>query len=89
MNHCSATIVVASLLAVIATSPCLAAESEFVQLFDGHSLAGWVQHGGEAKYTIEDDAIVGMSVANTTNSFLCTDMPRTACRIKVPRYGLG
>ena len=37
------------------------------------SLAGWTQHGGKAKYTVEDGAIVGRSVPNTQNSFLCTD----------------
>ena len=46
---------------------------DFKPLFDGKSLAGWTQHGGKAKYTIEDGAIVGRSVPNTQNSFLCTD----------------
>lgn len=50
-----------------------AEETGFVPMFDGHSLSGWKQHGGEARYTIEGDAIVGMSVANTSNSFLCTE----------------
>ena len=34
------------------------AEEGFVSLFDGKSLDGWVQHGGEAKYTIEGDEIL-------------------------------
>ena len=46
--------------------------AEFVPLFDGKSLDNWVQHGGEAKYTIEGDQIVGTSVPDTPNSFLCT-----------------
>jgi len=41
-------------------------------LFDGKTLNGWEQKGGKAKYTVEDGAIVGRSVPNTTNSFLCT-----------------
>jgi hypothetical protein len=41
-------------------------------LFDGESLDGWRQHSGEARYTVEDGAIVGTSVADTGNSFLCT-----------------
>lgn len=45
----------------------------FVPLFDGKSLNGWVQRGGKAKYTIEDGTIVGTSVPNTPNSFLCTE----------------
>jgi type 1 glutamine amidotransferase len=41
-------------------------------LFDGKTLNGWVQRGGKAKYEIEDGTIVGSSVPNTPNSFLCT-----------------
>ncbi len=48
------------------------AEDGFASLFDGKTLDGWVQHGGVAKYTIEGDVIVGTSVPNTSNSFLCT-----------------
>jgi hypothetical protein len=44
-----------------------------VLLFDGNSLAGWTQRGGKAKYRVEDGCIVGTSVPNTPNSFLCTD----------------
>ncbi len=48
-------------------------ESEgWTPLFDGKSLEGWVQRGGEAKYRVEDGAIVGSTVPNTPNSFLCT-----------------
>ncbi len=49
-----------------------AQEDGFTPLFNGHDLSGWVQAGGEAKYRIEGDAIVGESVPNTPNSFLCT-----------------
>ena len=41
-------------------------------LFDGKTLDGWVQKGGKAKYRVEDGEIVGSTVPNTTNSFLCT-----------------
>lgn len=41
-------------------------------LFDGKTLEGWEQHGGKAKYSVEDGAVVGQSVPNTENSFLCT-----------------
>jgi hypothetical protein len=44
----------------------------WVDLFDGKTLEGWVQRGGKAKYSVEDGAIVGQSVPNTSNSFLCT-----------------
>ena len=34
--------------------------------------AGWVQRGGKAKYSVEEGAVVGTTVSNTENSFLCT-----------------
>lgn len=52
---------------------CLAAdEGEWRVLFNGKNLEGWEQHGGAAKYTVEDGAVVGQSVPNTQNSFMCT-----------------
>ena len=44
----------------------------WIVLFNGKDLDGWEQHGGAAKDTVEDGAIVGQSVPNTSNSFLCT-----------------
>jgi hypothetical protein len=41
-------------------------------LFDGQTLDGWVQRGGAAQYRVEDSCIVGNTVPNTSNSFLCT-----------------
>jgi hypothetical protein len=54
---------------------CLAfaqADDGFVPLFNGKDLDGWVQKGGKAKYRVEEGAIVGSSVPDTTNTFLCT-----------------
>jgi hypothetical protein len=42
-------------------------------LFDGKSLTGWTQRGGKAEYRVEDGCIVGKSVPDTPNSFLCTE----------------
>gem|GEM_PF-30052 len=42
-------------------------------LFDGRTLVGWIQRGGEALYQVEDGAIVGTTVKGTPNSFLCTE----------------
>ena len=50
-----------------------ARSAEWINLFDGKSLNGWVQRGGEAKYRIENGEIVGSTVPNTPNSFLCTE----------------
>jgi len=41
-------------------------------LFNGKDLTGWTQRGGKALYSVEQGAIVGRSVPNTPNSFLCT-----------------
>ncbi|HUT09857.1 MAG TPA: DUF1080 domain-containing protein [Thermoguttaceae bacterium] len=56
-------------------SPALAADDAdgFVPLFDGKTLDGFKQLGGTAKYTAVDEMIVGQSVPNTSNSFLCTE----------------
>lgn len=43
------------------------------ELFDGFSLEGWVQRGGQAEFRVEDGAIVGKTRIATPNSFLCTD----------------
>jgi len=52
---------------------CLPQSDEgWTPLFNGKDLDGWVQKGGKAKYRIEDGAIVGSSVPDTPNSFLCT-----------------
>ena len=50
----------------------IAEESEWVDLFNGKDLDNWVQRNGVAKYHIDGDTIVGTSVPNTGNSFLCT-----------------
>jgi len=50
----------------------LALAQDAVPLFNGKDLDGWVQRGGKADYKVEDGAIVGRSVPNTPNSFLCT-----------------
>ncbi|MFA5329607.1 MAG: DUF1080 domain-containing protein [Prolixibacteraceae bacterium] len=42
-------------------------------LFNGKDLTGWHQLNGKAKYTVENGEIVGTTVADTPNSFLCTD----------------
>lgn len=51
----------------------LPAADQWVDLFDGKSLNGWTQRGGQAKYRVENGAVVGTTVPNTPNSFLCTD----------------
>jgi hypothetical protein len=42
-------------------------------LFNGKDLTGWVQRNGQAEYKVENKGIVGVSKADTPNSFLCTE----------------
>jgi sugar lactone lactonase YvrE len=46
---------------------------EWVPLFDGSTLDGWTQRGGNAVYEVVDATIRGTAVPGTPNSFLCTD----------------
>lgn len=59
-------------LAAGAVEIAVAEDDGFTALFDGKTLAGWEQKGGEAKYAAEGGAIVGRSVPKAPNSFLCT-----------------
>lgn len=66
-------LIVLVVFAFAGASPSRSADEDgFVNLFNGKDLDGWVQHGGKAKYRVEDGQVVGTSVPNTTNSFLCT-----------------
>ena len=47
-------------------------ESEWIDLFDGKTLDGWVHLNGAHRYTVEDGVIVGRTVPGSPNSFLCT-----------------
>ncbi len=61
-------------LFICAYSSLIFAQNEkWISLFDGKTLNGWNQKNGKAKYTVENGEIVGTTVANTTNSFLCTN----------------
>lgn len=50
----------------------LADGEEWIELFDGESLDGWVHMNGSHTYCVEDGAIVGRTTAGSDNSFLCT-----------------
>ena len=63
-----------ALLVVLCLSePLLAGKPRWISLFDGKSLKGWNQKNGKAVYSVENGCIVGTTVANTPNSFLCTN----------------
>jgi type 1 glutamine amidotransferase len=58
---------------VLLWSTALAAGEDWEHPFDGKTLNGWVQRNGQAKYTVENGMIVGTTVLDTPNSFLCTE----------------
>src|SRR5436190_23399930 len=49
------------------------AQNEWTNLFDGKTLDGWKKLGGTADYKVENGMIVGSTVANSPNTFLCTE----------------
>ena len=61
-----------ALLFLASTGVVCAQDGEFLPLFNGKNFDGWEQAGGKALYRVEDGVIVGESVANTPNSFMCT-----------------
>ncbi|MDX2197224.1 MAG: family 16 glycoside hydrolase [Cytophagales bacterium] len=47
-------------------------KENWVSIFNGKDFEGWEQKGGVATYQVIDGAVVGTTVANTPNSFMCT-----------------
>ncbi|MCO6046751.1 DUF1080 domain-containing protein [Aeoliella sp. ICT_H6.2] len=63
-----------SLCFVLATCTTATAE-EWTSMFNGKTLEGWTLKNGTAKYSVEDDAIVGRTNPGSPNSFLCSVVP--------------
>lgn len=61
------------ILFVLVLSGVAQAQDGWINLFNGENLDGWVQRNGEAKYEVIDGVIVGTTVMNTPNSFICTE----------------
>ena len=57
---------------ILLPNESFAAEKAWQNLFDGKTLNGWIQRNGKAQYTVEEGMIVGTTVLDTPNSFLCT-----------------
>jgi len=66
-------ILLAFILMAISLPEISFAADDWENLFDGKTLNGWIQRNGKAKYAVEDGMIVGTTVLNTPNSFLCTE----------------
>ncbi len=48
-------------------------EKGWIELFNGRNLDGWQQLNGTATYKVVDGEIIGTTVLNSPNSFLCTE----------------
>lgn len=59
-------------LFAVAQYSILAQQTGWTELFNGKDFSNFTQLGGTATYKIENGAIVGISKANTPNSFLAT-----------------
>src|SRR5262245_32983486 len=69
--------VVAVALGFLSTLPPVQSANQpagdgWVSLFNGKNLDGWVRRGGKAEYRAENNEIIGKTVPNTSNTFLCT-----------------
>lgn len=67
------SVLISGLFPCTYTETQCAENEKWTNLFNGNNFDGWNQKGGHAAYAIEDGAIVGTSVWNTPNSFLCTN----------------
>ena len=50
-----------------------ASAADWVKLFDGKTLDGWIQKNGTAKYKVVDGTIHGTTNEGSPNSFLCSE----------------
>ena len=50
-----------------------ASATDWVKLFDGKTLDGWIQKNGTAKYKVVDGTIHGTTNEGSPNSFLCSE----------------
>jgi HEAT repeat protein/type 1 glutamine amidotransferase len=76
MKRCSVILLAFILIGILLPQMSLAAD-DWENLFDGKTLNGWIQRNGKAKYAVEDGMIVGTTVLDTPNSFLCTEKSYT------------
>lgn len=47
-------------------------EDGWISLFNGENFDGWEQKNGKAIYTVEDGVVVGTTVLEEPNAFMCT-----------------
>ena len=71
MKKISISLLLASFLLFACTSE--KNQPDWQYLFNETDLSGFVQRNGEANYEVKDSVIIGTTVLNTPNSFLCTE----------------
>ncbi|WP_339745433.1 DUF1080 domain-containing protein [uncultured Rubinisphaera sp.] len=59
-------------IAAVALTSAPVMAGEWVSLFNGKNLDGWIQKNGTATYSVEDGTIVGVTSDGSPNSFLCS-----------------
>ncbi len=76
MKKATFSTLLCSVLATVLIVGCAEApkdETPWISLFDGETLNGWVQKGGEATYEVRNNTIVGTTVHDTPNSFMTSE----------------
>ena len=74
--HCFLFAAVAALIASLSAAGYCHAQgqsADWVPLFNGKNLDGWVVRSGFAEYHVEDGCIVGTTAKGSPNTFLCTE----------------
>lgn len=70
--RCFSSLLFSGLIIALNIVSASAQDAKSKPLFNGENFDGWEQAGGVAKYSIKDGVIVGESVPDTPNSFMCT-----------------
>jgi hypothetical protein len=71
-TYTSAAKLLPGIILALSSLAVLGASGDWIPLFNGTTLEGWEQKNGLARYDVKDGMIVGTSVPNSANSFLCT-----------------
>ena len=61
-----------TIVMLLALSLSIPAQEGWKSLFNGKDLTGWKELNGTAKYYVQDKMLIGETVLNSANSFLCT-----------------
>lgn len=72
-NHFKTFALMLSLVVFWGCSEVKKDTTPWVSLFDGKTLNGWTQKGGQANYEVKDGIIIGTTVHDTPNSFMTSD----------------